>query len=79
MNTRVLGCLLGSCVALLATTGCQRKPAPVSYAKDVAPIIEAHCKSCHTPGQPGYVASGPAGSEAVFERWAVSSSAPSTS
>lgn len=58
MNTRVLGCLLGSCVALLATTGCQRKPAPVSYAKDVAPIIEAHCKSCHTPGQPGYVASG---------------------
>ena len=58
MKTRVLGCLLGSCFALLVTTCCQHKPAPVSYAKDVAPIIATHCKSCHTPGQPGYVASG---------------------
>ncbi len=58
MKTRVLGCLVGACVALLSATGCEREPAPASYAKDVAPILEAHCKTCHTPGQPGYVASG---------------------
>jgi uncharacterized membrane protein len=58
MKTRVLCCLLVAAIALLQTAGCQRKPAPVSYATDVAPILETRCKSCHTPGQPGYVASG---------------------
>ena len=58
MNTRLLCCLLVASVALLLTVGCQRAPAPVSYAKDVAPILAARCQSCHVPGQPGYVASG---------------------
>jgi hypothetical protein len=30
----------------------------VSYQRDVAPILDKHCKSCHVPGQAGYVVSG---------------------
>ncbi|MBK7903202.1 MAG: hypothetical protein IPJ97_09835 [Proteobacteria bacterium] len=30
----------------------------ISYAKDVAPILDKHCKSCHVAGQAGYVVSG---------------------
>jgi len=58
MNTRVLCRLLVAAFALLPAVGCQRAPGPVSYSKDVAPILDARCRSCHTPGQPGYVASG---------------------
>jgi uncharacterized membrane protein len=58
MNTRLLCTLIVSTVAGLPLVGCQRATAPVSYAKDVAPILEKHCKSCHVPGQAGYVASG---------------------
>jgi uncharacterized membrane protein len=48
-----------SAVLILAvTTGCAREPAVVSYQKDVAPILQKHCASCHVPGQPGYAASG---------------------
>jgi hypothetical protein len=43
--------------ALLAATGCERAQV-VSYQKDVVPILDQHCKSCHTPGQAGYVVSG---------------------
>lgn len=44
--------------ALLAVaSGCERTPV-VSYGRDVAPILEKHCKSCHVPGQSGYVVSG---------------------
>ena len=43
--------------ALLAATGCQREQV-VSYQKDVVPILDKHCKYCHTPGQAGYVVSG---------------------
>jgi hypothetical protein len=43
------------CSALLVTA-CQ--PDEVSYARDVAPILDRHCKACHVPGQPGYVVSG---------------------
>lgn len=43
--------------ALLATAGCERTQA-VSYQKDVVPILDKHCKYCHTPGQAGYVVSG---------------------
>lgn len=49
-----LGC---AAAALLATTGCERK-VEVSYQKDVVPILDKHCKYCHTPGQAGYVVSG---------------------
>jgi uncharacterized membrane protein len=30
----------------------------VSYQKDVAPILQKHCASCHVPGQAGFAASG---------------------
>lgn len=43
--------------ALLAATGCERTQV-VSYQKDVVPILDQHCKSCHMPGQAGYVVSG---------------------
>lgn len=43
--------------ALLAAAGCGREPV-VSYQKDVVPILDRHCKYCHTPGQAGYVVSG---------------------
>lgn len=55
-KTLVLPCLT---VALLAAApGCARKQEPVSYQKDVAPILTSRCASCHVPGQPGYQASG---------------------
>jgi hypothetical protein len=43
-----------ACLATLA--GCERST--VSYANDVVPILDKYCKSCHVPGQPGYVVSG---------------------
>jgi hypothetical protein len=44
-------------VCLAAAAGCERN-AVVSYSKDVVPILDKHCKTCHVPGQPGYVVSG---------------------
>lgn len=45
------------CVAL-ALGACQPSAGEVSYSRDVAPILERHCKACHMPGQAGYVVSG---------------------
>jgi uncharacterized membrane protein len=42
---------------LAVATSCERAPT-VSYSKDVVPVLEKHCRSCHVPGQAGYVASG---------------------
>lgn len=58
MQPRTLFVLCLSSAILAAAPGCSRRPAPVSYQKDVAPILAAHCSSCHAAGQPGYVASG---------------------
>ncbi len=44
--------------ALVAGAACERTPTPVSYQKDVAPILAKHCASCHVPGGPGFVVSG---------------------
>lgn len=46
-----------ACTAV-ATAACERAPPTVSYAKDVVPILEKHCKACHSPGEAGYVVSG---------------------
>jgi hypothetical protein len=49
-----------ACIALAGCSvlsGCARE-APVSYARDVVPILDKHCKACHVPGQAGYVVSG---------------------
>ncbi len=45
-------------VVLLA--GCSQKPAelPVSFSKDVMPILQKHCSECHQSGGEGEVASG---------------------
>jgi hypothetical protein len=50
-------------VALLAllglSTGCGKKEQPpVSFSKDIRPILEANCIECHQPGGKGYEASG---------------------
>jgi uncharacterized membrane protein len=46
MNARSLSCLAAAAVAFLILAGCG--PAPdVSYAKDVSPILDKHCKSCY--------------------------------
>ena len=58
MNSRLLCLLPVAAAAIVVVAGCQRTPAEVSYKTDVAPILDKHCKSCHTPGQAGYVASG---------------------
>jgi hypothetical protein len=43
--------------AALLVSGCE-DARQISYARDVAPILEQHCKACHLPGQAGYVVSG---------------------
>jgi hypothetical protein len=45
-------------LSLAAVAACAPKPEPVSYSKDVAPILQEHCAYCHTPGQAGFVVSG---------------------
>jgi hypothetical protein len=45
-------------LALVAASGCEKSAPTVSYQRDVAPILDKHCKSCHVPGQAGYVVSG---------------------
>ena len=37
--------------ALAAPAGAAEKTAPVTYAKDVAPLIQRACQTCHRPGQ----------------------------
>jgi hypothetical protein len=44
--------------AAMALSACQPSDREVSYSRDVAPILERHCKGCHMPGQAGYVVSG---------------------
>jgi hypothetical protein len=57
MNTQRWVLLAVATMGLLAAAACERTPT-VSYQKDVVPILDQHCKSCHMPGQPGYVVSG---------------------
>ena len=60
MNTKLPYPVVAASVTLVLaiTVGCAHKPAEVSYQKDVAPILQKHCASCHVPGQPGFAASG---------------------
>ena len=57
MNTQRWAMLAVAAMGLLAVGACERTPT-VSYQKDVVPILDQHCKSCHLPGQAGYVVSG---------------------
>jgi hypothetical protein len=58
MISRRLAWLPAAALALVAASGCERSTPAVSYQRDVAPILDKHCKSCHMPGQAGYVVSG---------------------
>jgi hypothetical protein len=57
MNGKFLSSIVASALALPLLAGCQRAT-EISYARDVAPILDQHCKGCHEPGQAGYVVSG---------------------
>jgi uncharacterized membrane protein len=57
MNTSLCRSLAVAVVVMPLLASCQRT-ADVSYARDVAPIIDEHCSQCHVTGQPGFVASG---------------------
>ena len=46
---------LGLLVIGALNAGCEKQ---VSYSRDVLPILEAKCRSCHSPGGEGYAASG---------------------
>jgi uncharacterized membrane protein len=56
-RTRLVTSAVLPCAALLLAA-CQPQATEISYAQDVAPILETHCKACHVPGQAGYVVSG---------------------
>jgi uncharacterized membrane protein len=47
-----------SAALLAACNPAPPAPPPVSFHKDVVPIMEKHCVSCHAPGKPGTDASG---------------------
>jgi uncharacterized membrane protein len=57
MNTRLRHPAVVASLLLPLLAGCQQTT-EVSYAKDVAPIIQEHCSQCHVAGQPGFVVSG---------------------
>jgi hypothetical protein len=44
------------CLVALLAAGCGQRQ--VSFKHDVFPILQKNCSVCHTPGGPGYVASG---------------------
>ena len=58
MISKRLAWLPALALALMAASGCEKSASVVSYRTDVAPILDKHCKSCHMPGQAGYVVSG---------------------
>src|SRR4051794_32188969 len=40
---------LGTAMAVLASA--ETNPAPRTFSKDVAPILQARCQGCHRPGE----------------------------
>ena len=58
MISKSLVWLPAMALALLAAGGCEKSAPAASYQRDVVPILDKHCKSCHMPGQAGYVVSG---------------------
>lgn len=57
MNSKSRRSIALASVGVALLVSCQRAP-EVSYARDVAPVIDEHCSQCHVTGQPGFVASG---------------------
>jgi hypothetical protein len=56
MKTKFL--LGGSILAVLSLPALGADKAEVSFSKDIQPIINDYCLSCHHPGGKGYVRSG---------------------
>jgi WD40 repeat protein len=59
-STRLAGALLAGALAMAATAAAQESPAasapaarPVSFYKDVRPILTANCAGCHQPAKAG--------------------------
>jgi hypothetical protein len=44
-------------LAVVLQAGCS-DDRPLTYQTRIKPILDAHCVSCHVPGQPGYEQSG---------------------
>jgi hypothetical protein len=56
---RVTILLVTAAMAGAAALGaCSRAEPPVSFARDVQPVLNARCGACHVPGQAGFEASG---------------------
>jgi hypothetical protein len=53
----LLTCVLAAGAAVLGLAGCSGE-GTVSYARDVEPILQANCLSCHKEGGAGFEASG---------------------
>ena len=49
--------MTGSIAAVILATGCNKAPT-VSFAKDVMPVLDTHCKQCHVAGAEGTEKSG---------------------
>ena len=54
MRSTLSNCCLGTLLVFLLA-GCERE---VSFSKNVMPILEAKCLSCHAEGEKGFKASG---------------------
>ncbi len=57
LTTRMVGTIILVTAISSLLIGCSRER-PVSYAKDVRPILAAHCLECHHSGGQGQKASG---------------------
>lgn len=57
LTTRMVGTIILVTAVSSLLIGCSRE-GPVSYSKDVRPILAAHCLECHHTGGEGQKASG---------------------
>src|SRR5438067_11571443 len=51
MRPGILAALVTSSVVTAVACGRAPAPAPVTFNKDIAPILFANCASCHRPGE----------------------------
>jgi mono/diheme cytochrome c family protein len=62
MNTRIANLatlfLITASLAACENNTEQAQPGKITYADDVAHIIQEHCAECHSAGQPGAMATG---------------------
>ena len=72
---RVVGTIF---LVLVGHAASAQEPAPVDFARDVQPILQQHCVSCHGPELEGGTAGPPSASNSSWtSAWAVAKAAPS--